>query len=110
MITTDPFALPQCVRPHPGEHLREDYLVPLGMSASELARQLKVPANRITAILNEQRSITADSAWRLARFWGTTADFWMNLQKSHDLSKAWLENGKKIEREVNPRRREDEAA
>jgi addiction module HigA family antidote len=103
LITTDPFARPEFVRPHPGEHLREDYLEPLGMSASELARRLGVPTNRITSILNEQRGITADTAWRLARFWNTTAGYWMGLQEGYDLSKAWIENGKRIEREVSPR-------
>ncbi len=110
LIITDPYAKPECVRPHPGEHLREDYLAPLDMSASELARQLGVPTNRITAILNEQRGITADTAWRLARFWQTTAGYWMGLQEGYDLSKAWMENGDRITREVTPRKQEDEAA
>jgi addiction module HigA family antidote len=109
-ITIDPLAPPEWIKPHPGEFLREDYLAPLAMSASELARHLGVPANRVTAILNGNRSISADTAWRLARFWNTSADYWMNLQKAHDLSKAWIENGARIEREVTPRKQEDEAA
>jgi antitoxin HigA-1 len=69
---------------HPGEHLAEE-LNELGMSASELARKLDVPPNRITAILNRQRSITADTALRLAKFFGTSPNFWLNLQILYDL-------------------------
>lgn len=69
---------------HPGEHLAEQ-LKELGMSAAELGRQLKVPTNRITGILNGQRAITGDSALRLAHFFGTSAEFWLNLQKVHEL-------------------------
>jgi addiction module HigA family antidote len=69
---------------HPGEHLAEE-LNELGMSASELARKLGVPTNRITAILNGQRSISADTALRLAHFFGTSANFWLNLQVLYDL-------------------------
>jgi addiction module HigA family antidote len=69
---------------HPGEHLAEE-LKELGISASEFARKLGVPANRITALLNGQRSITADTALRLARFFGTGPNFWLNLQNLYDL-------------------------
>ena len=69
---------------HPGEHLAEQ-LTELGMSAAELGRQLKVPTNRITGILNGQRAITGDSALRLAHFFGTSAEFWLNLQKLYEL-------------------------
>lgn len=69
---------------HPGEHLAEE-LKELGISASEFARKLGVPANRITALLNAQRSITADTALRLARFFGTGPNFWLNLQNLYDL-------------------------
>lgn len=110
LIIIDPFAPPECIRIHPGEMLRELYLEPLKMSASELARHLSVPTNRITAILNEQRSITADTAWRLGRYWRTTAHYWMSMQQSHDLSKAWVENGERIETEIQPRVEENEAA
>ena len=99
-ITIDPFASPEALRLHPGVILREEYLAPLEMSASELARHLGVPPNRITAILNERRGITADTAWRLALYWGTTAHYWMNLQRSFDLAKAWIGNGVRIQREV----------
>lgn len=101
--TIDPFVPPETMRLHPGEILREEYLAPLNMSASELARRLGVPPNRITAILNEQRGISADTAWRLARYWGTTPHYWMNMQQSFDLSEAWIAHGKRIEHDVSPR-------
>jgi len=82
---------------HPGEHLAEQ-LEELGMSAAELARQLKVPTNRITAILNGQRAVTGDTALRLGHFFGTSAEFWMNLQKLYELRIAEQEVGKTIER------------
>ncbi|PKN62400.1 MAG: addiction module antidote protein, HigA family [Deltaproteobacteria bacterium HGW-Deltaproteobacteria-15] len=81
---------------HPGEHLAEQ-LEELGMSAAELSRQLKVPTNRITAILNGQRAITGDTALRLGHFFGTSAEFWMNLQKLYDLRIAEQKSGKAIE-------------
>ena len=91
----------------PGEMLREEFLEPLGLSANALALALRVPANRITAILNEERTITADTALRLARYFGTSARFWLNVQQSHDLSKARAGLAARIEREVAPR---DQAA
>jgi addiction module HigA family antidote len=81
---------------HPGEHLVEE-LRALKMSASELARRIKVPTNRVTAILNGQRAITGDSALRLARFFGTSAEFWVNLQSVHDLHVAEAKARKIIE-------------
>jgi antitoxin HigA-1 len=81
---------------HPGEHLAEQ-LEELGMSAAELARQLRVPTNRITAILNGQRAVTGDTALRLGHFFGTSAEFWMNLQKLYELRIAEQETGKAIE-------------
>jgi addiction module HigA family antidote len=80
---------------HPGEHLAEELQV-LNMSAAELARQLDVPTNRITAIINGQRSITGDTALRLAHFFGTSAEFWLNLQTLYDLRIAEQEAGKAI--------------
>jgi addiction module HigA family antidote len=80
---------------HPGEQLAEE-LRELGMSASELARNLRVPPNRITAILNGQRSITGDTALRLAHFFGTSAQFWLNLQSIYDLRIAEQSAGKRI--------------
>ena len=72
---------------HPGEHLAEE-LDELGMSAAELARQLKVPTNRITEILNGQRAITGDTALRLGHFFGTSPEFWLNLQSLYELRLA----------------------
>jgi antitoxin HigA-1 len=80
---------------HPGEHLAEQ-LQELGMSAAQLARQLKVPTNRITAILNGQRAVTGDSALRLGHFFGTSAEFWMNLQKLYELRLAEEKSGETI--------------
>jgi addiction module HigA family antidote len=76
------------LRTHPGEVLREEYLVPLGLSARALARALDVPANRLTEIMRGSRDVSADTAIRLGRYFGTDPRFWMNLQASHDLSKA----------------------
>jgi antitoxin HigA-1 len=80
---------------HPGEHLAEE-LEALDMSAAELARRLKVPTNRITEILNRQRAITGDTALRLAHFFGTSAQFWLNLQSLYDLRIAENKAGKEI--------------
>ena len=80
---------------HPGEHLAEE-LEALDMSAAELARQLKVPTNRITEILNGQRAITGDTALRLAHFFGTSAEFWLNLQSLYELRRAEQRIGKSI--------------
>ena len=87
---------------HPGEILREDYLVPLDLSAHALAMELRVPAPRINDVVREKRSITVDTALRLARYFNTTAQFWMNLQSSYDLKVAERELGSKIENEVRP--------
>ena len=80
---------------HPGEHLVEE-LDALEMSAAELARQLKVPTNRITGILNGQRAITGDTALRLGHFFGTSPQFWLNLQSLYDLRLAEQKVGKSI--------------
>ena len=80
---------------HPGEHLAEE-LEALGMSATELARQLKVPTNRITGILNGQRAITSDTALRLGHFFGTSPQFWLNLQSLYELRLAEKKAGKAI--------------
>src|SRR5688500_2580791 len=87
---------------HPGEVLREDFLVPLGMSANALAKALKVAAPRINDIVRERRGITADTAMRLARYFGGDARSWLNLQAAYDLRVAELQNRKRIEREVVP--------
>jgi addiction module HigA family antidote len=80
---------------HPGEHLAE-HLGELGMSAAELARQIDVPTNRVTQILNGQRAITGDSALRLGHFFETSAEFWLNLQKNYELRVAEQESGAAI--------------
>src|SRR5690242_3368105 len=80
---------------HPGEHLAEQ-LEELGMSAAELARRLKVPTNRITQILNGRRSVTGDTALRLGHFFGTSAEFWINLQKIYELRLAEEKSGELI--------------
>jgi antitoxin HigA-1 len=76
------------LRTHPGEVLREEYLVPLGLSARALAKQLDVPANRLTEIMRGTRDVSADTAIRLGRYFGTDPRFWLNLQAAYDLSKA----------------------
>ena len=81
---------------HPGQHLAEE-LDALNMSATELARRLKVPTNRVTLILNGQRAITGDTALRLAHFFGTSAEFWLNLQSAHELHVAEAKAGKTIQ-------------
>ena len=82
---------------HPGETLRED-LDALSMSAAELARRIEVPVNRITEILNGRRSITGDTALRFGRFFGTSGEFWLNLQKLYELRYAEQKNGATIAR------------
>jgi addiction module HigA family antidote len=88
---------------HPGEILREEFLVPFDLSANALALALKVPAPRINDIVREKRAITPDTALRLARYFGTTPEFWLNLQTAYDLRKARSELVETIEREVSPR-------
>jgi addiction module HigA family antidote len=76
------------LRTHPGEVLREEYLVPLGLSARALAKELGVPANRLTEIMRGARDVTADTAIRLGRYFRTDPRFWLNLQAAYNLSKA----------------------
>lgn len=85
---------------HPGEILREEFLVPLEMTPHALAMQLRVPAPRINDIVREKRGITADTALRLARFFNTTAQFWLNLQTAYDLNIAENTLSEKINLEV----------
>lgn len=87
---------------HPGEILREEYLVPLNLTAHALAMQLRAPASRINDIVRERRAVTPDTALRLARCFGTTAQFWLNLQSSYDLKQAESEVGSRINQEVRP--------
>jgi addiction module HigA family antidote len=90
----------QRVSTHPGEILREEFLIPLGITQNALALKIRVPATRIGEIVHGKRAITPDTALRLARFFGNSPEFWLNLQQMHDLSKARLELRKTIERDV----------
>jgi addiction module HigA family antidote len=87
---------------HPGEVLAEEFLKPFNLTAGALALALRVPVNRITTIVNGERAISADTALRLARYFGTTPEFWLNLQAGHDLTKAKAEIGERIAAEVRP--------
>lgn len=93
------------VRTHPGEVLRAAFMVPLGLSANALALALRVPATRVAAIIREAapRAVTADTALRLARNFGTMPQFWLNLQQAYDLSLVERERGGMIARDVQPR-------
>ena len=87
---------------YPGEILREEYVLPLGMSANRLAIELPVPVTRISKILNEERSVSPDTALRLARYFGGDAQTWLNLQAASDLKIAIAERGADIENDVRP--------
>jgi addiction module HigA family antidote len=87
---------------HPGEILREDFMLPVRLSINKLARDLHVPPNRISEIVNGKRGITAGTALRLARYFGTTAKFWLQLQIAYDLEVSVRAESKRIEREVRP--------
>lgn len=89
-------------RVHPGEILREEFLKPMGISAYELGKRLHVPVPRVNDIVLERRSISADTAVRLSRFFGTTEQFWMNLQAAYEVSRVKAELGAEIER-IQPR-------
>ena len=95
---------------HPGEFLREDFLVPLGLSANALALALRVPVTRISEIVRERRGVTADTALRLARYFGTTPDFWMKIQMSYDLAIASRDVIERIEVEIFPAPRTETGA
>jgi addiction module HigA family antidote len=88
---------------HPGEVLRHEFLEPLSLTAHALALALRVPANRVTAILAGERAVTAETALRLARHFGTSAGFWLNLQKAYELDVAERVAGERIRAEVAPR-------
>ncbi len=95
-------------RLHPGEVLLEDFIQPLGLSQHRLAQDLGVPPTRIREIVNGKRAITADTALRLARYFGTRAGVWLRLQTRYDLEKAEEKVGKRIRNEVKVLRRQDE--
>jgi addiction module HigA family antidote len=88
---------------HPGEVLREELMEPMGLSIHRLARELRVPPTRISEIVNERRAITADTALRLARYFGSTPQFWMNLQATYDLEVETRRSATRIAREIDPR-------
>lgn len=88
---------------HPGEVLRDDFLEPLGLSVYELANAIKVPRSRANDIARGRRGVTADTALRLARYFGTTAEFWMGMQATYDLEVARDSVAKMIETEISPR-------
>lgn len=87
---------------HPGEVLREEYLAPTGLSVNALAMALHVPTTRLHEIVNKRRRITADTALRLARYFGGDAQSWMNLQAAYDLRSTEAARGQEIERQVSP--------
>ena len=96
---------------HPGEHLAEE-LKELGISAAELARQIEVPVNRVTGIINGQRSVTAGTALRFGHWFGTSAEFWLNLQQLYDLRLARQEVGSRVQKlpKLGKRRRQRDPA
>jgi addiction module HigA family antidote len=87
---------------HPGEILAEEFMKPLKLSQNRVARDLRVPVTRIADIVNFKRGITSDTALRLAQYFGTTAEFWMNLQSAYDLEVAQREKLQEIKRDVTP--------
>ena len=98
------------VTTHPGAILREDFLEPMGITAHQLALRTRMPATRVGEILHQRRSVSPDTALRLARFFGTSPEFWINLQATYDLSKVRSEAGRTIQREVEPYQAESEVA
>jgi len=87
---------------HPGEILFEEFMKPLGLSTNRVGRDLRVPVTRIADIVHGRRGISSDTALRLSRYFGTTAEFWMNLQSAYDLEVAQRESIKQIRRDVHP--------
>jgi addiction module HigA family antidote len=87
---------------HPGEMLEEEFMKPYGLSSNALAQALHVPANRITTIVKGQRAVTADTALRLSRYFGTTAEFWVNLQKDYELRLARKASATEIDESIEP--------
>jgi len=102
-ITTNGVSTPNRITTHPGEILCEEFLKPLNLSVNALAMSLRVPTTRMAAIVKCERSVTADTALRLARFFRTSPEFWMNLQAMHDLTRARQERGVAIAHDVHPR-------
>lgn len=88
--------------PHPGDILREEFLDELGVTQYRLAKDTGIPHSCVTAIIRAKRAVSPDTALRFARYFGTSADFWLGLQKEYDLRKARSEFGEQIEEEVHP--------
>jgi antitoxin HigA-1 len=88
---------------HPGEQLREEFMIPLGITAYRLGKDLGVPVTRIQAIVAERRRITGDTALRLARYFGTSPEFWLNMQRDYELETAAEALGARLDTEVKPR-------
>lgn len=88
---------------HPGEQLREEFMKPLGLSAYRLAKDIDVPVSRVQAIIDEKRGISGDTALRLARYFGSTPEFWLNLQRDYELEMAAIKAGDTIAAKVRPR-------
>ena len=99
MTKTGKFRLPV----HPGTILKKDLLDPLGMSINKLAKELRVPANRLSQIIRGRRGITPDTSLRLARYFGFTPEYWLNMQTHYDMEITRRQSMKQIEKEVNPR-------
>ena len=89
---------------HPGEILKEDLMKPLGLTVIGLARELNVPVSRVSEIVNGRRALNAETALRLSRYFGSTPEFWINLQSAYDLSVTVDSSASRIEREVKPRK------
>ena len=87
---------------HPGEILYEEFMVPLGLSANALSKELHVPVTRVNDIVRKRRGVTADTALRLSRYFGTTAQFWINLQSAYDLKSVELQVGKQVRSQIQP--------
>ena len=88
--------------PHPGEILQTEFLEPMGVTQYRLAVDLKIPHSRVTVIICDRRAITPDTALRLSRYFGTSAEFWIGLQQEYELRKARAESGKDIESQIKP--------
>lgn len=93
---------PVRLRTHPGEVLREEFMAPLGVSRNRLSREAGLPLSAVSAIAAGRRAVTAETALRLARYFGTSAQFWLNLQGAHDLAAAQASVGEAIARNVQP--------
>jgi len=87
---------------HPGDQLREEFMRPLGLSAQRLAQDIDVPLGRIQSLIEERHAISGDTALRLSRYFGTTPEFWLNLQRDYDLARALIESGDKIRSTIRP--------